>query len=611
MFLRKPTIAALQGPVNTPARGPVNYYHEAVRPPRERPLIGPPEALALLALGLACVHLARWPIVATDSDVWLHLGLGRYIREHHALPRDSFFSFLSPTRYWVDYYWLFQVLVDRIHAWLGYRGLVALRAILYAGTSGLAALFLLGRRESAPAAAWSRAALAALFAALLLPRYTLVRPHIFGYLFIAAFLYVLERRRELLWALPPLAVLWCNLHGISYPFLWLVVGSYLIEGALAARRGGPAERRAFRALLGPGGLCLAAALATPFGWRLLRVPFMSLGYAALATKELQPFPAGSLLTLGAGNGWPNFTTLFALLLAAAIAAALRSWRRGPRIAPLLLFAGGLITLAKGQRFAYECSLLALPLLASAEIPPRKACSAAAAAILALSFVFIEKTFALHPRFPLSRNGVPAGVAAFLEKVDAGGRVLNYPDTGSYLWYRLYPRYRVYIDMCIPTLFAPEDLESVRRTYAESAALARTLESYRPDFVSVPLRFGWLQERMAAHPEYALVFFDDVEALYADRTRQPSVAASYALKGLDPFALRSSGAVSLPRDGRELARMLDIDPGGQTTNQLAALVYLERGEPARALPHAEAILREYPEWPVGRDLLARVRADMAK
>ena len=295
-------------------------------------------------------------------------------------------------------------------------------------------------------------------------------------------------------------------------------------------------------------------------------------------------------------------------------------RRGPRIAHLLLFTGGLLTLSKGQRFGYECSLLALPLLASVEPPSlsvasRRVLSAAAAAVIALSLIFVEKTFSRRPRFPTSRNGIPAGVTAFLEKVDTGGRVLNYPDTGSYLWYRLYPRYRTYIDMSMPTLFAPEDLESVRKTYSQHTSLTQTLAAYRPDFVTVPLRFGWLKELMAAHPEYALVFFDDVEALYADRTRQPQVAAAHALKILDPFALRASGGVPLPRnDGalpRELTRMLDIDPGAQTTNQLAALFYLEQREPAGALPHAEMILREYPEWPIGHVLLARVQADMAK
>jgi len=575
--------------------------------PAGKGLFGPvtaPAAATLLLLGLAFIHLASWPIVAHDADTWLHLGLGRYIREHRALPVDSFFSFLRPTRLWLDYYWLFQVLVDRIFAWGGYHGLVALRAVLYLATSSLAAVLLLSPRPGAAPSGWGRAALAAILAAFLIPRFTLVRPHLFGYFFIAAFLYVLERRPDRAWLLPPLAALWCNIHGITYPFLWLIVGAYLAESGWTAS----------------GGLCLAAVLATPHGLSLLKVPFMSLGAAAQVTKELLPFQPGELLSFGLGHEFPSSTTLFAVILAAAIVAALRSLRHRPRLAPLLLFAGGLISLAKGRRFSYECALLALPLLSSFEFPPlaavpQRLLRAAAIALLALASVFIQTTFAHRPRFPVSRNGLPAGVAAFLEKADVGGDVLNYPDTGSYLWHRLYPRYRIYLDMSMPTLFAPEDLESVRRAYSRRDALAETLGAYRPDFVCVPLRFGWMKQRMAEHPRYVLVFFDDVEALYVDRSRHPGIATAYALKALNPYALQVSGELALAGAGTELpaelTRLLSVDPGGQTTNQLAALFYLKQGAPGRALPHAEAILREYPEWPTGHALLAQIRRDMAK
>src|SRR3989338_4257043 len=61
-------------------------------------------------------YFLPWPIVASDTDLWYHLNGGRYIMEHHALPTDSsYISFVTPPRPWVDFYWLFQILVYLLH----------------------------------------------------------------------------------------------------------------------------------------------------------------------------------------------------------------------------------------------------------------------------------------------------------------------------------------------------------------------------------------------------------------------------------------------------------------------------------------------------------------
>jgi hypothetical protein len=88
--------------------------------------------LAVFGLAIA-VALARWPIVAVDTDLWYHLSAGRFIAQNHALPNDAFFSFLRPSPHWLDYYWLAQLLFYGIH---GARatGPVALRFLLVGGT---------------------------------------------------------------------------------------------------------------------------------------------------------------------------------------------------------------------------------------------------------------------------------------------------------------------------------------------------------------------------------------------------------------------------------------------------------------------------------------------
>ena len=94
--------------------------------------------LALVVGVLTVVHLAAWPILVQDTDIWYHLNSGRYLWTHLALPHDSFFSFVNPPRPLVDYYWLFQATVYGLFSQFGYYGLIALRAalLLYFAATG-------------------------------------------------------------------------------------------------------------------------------------------------------------------------------------------------------------------------------------------------------------------------------------------------------------------------------------------------------------------------------------------------------------------------------------------------------------------------------------------
>ena len=178
--------------------------------------------------------LLRHSIQAHDTDMWYHLNGGRYFFTHGFPPTDSFFSFLSPPRERPDYFWLFQVLIYKVHELSGYYGLIVLRAVTYLTLITLVLCYLsrgLDRRQHVYVVM-----LVALYMMVLLHRYLVIRPHIFSYIFIPAFIYLLERPSRKILLLPLLAVFWCNLHGITYPILLLICGSYTCEYLVACKR---------------------------------------------------------------------------------------------------------------------------------------------------------------------------------------------------------------------------------------------------------------------------------------------------------------------------------------------------------------------------------------
>ena len=185
----------------------------------------------MVLYGAIAFYFFPWPIVALDTDLWYHLNGGRYIVEHHALPTDSsFISFITPPRPWVDYYWLFQVLVYRLHSAFGYPGLIALRNITYTVliTVILSYFYFTHKREPTRSPVYLVTCFV-LYMIFLFSRYLNVRPHIFSYLLIAVFLLIYEHQPKRAMWLPLLAVLWCNLHGGEYPVMLLISGAYILE----------------------------------------------------------------------------------------------------------------------------------------------------------------------------------------------------------------------------------------------------------------------------------------------------------------------------------------------------------------------------------------------
>ena len=578
-----------------------------------------PERLALLYVillyGVIAYHFFPWPIAAFDTDLWYHLHGGRYIVEHRALPTNSsFISFITPPRPWVDYYWLFQVLVYRLHATFGYPGLIVLRDIAYLTliTVILAYGYLTYQRDAKRSPVYLVTGFA-LYALFLFSRYVNVRPHIFSYLLIAVFLLIYEHYPKRAMWLPLLAILWCNLHGAEYPVMLLIGGAYLFEFFINRLRHHHETTNADRAFLIPATLSMWAVFATPHGWKLLTVPF-STGNASLYISEYHQLTSEGLSTLHFTALMPSQRTLFILLLAAAcIGVVVSGWRRTLRISHLLMLIGGSILLSKGHRFTYEFALLALPVLAASG--PIRASNAAMtpfglrtvalwAALVVSPFTWLQSAFGHPPRFPMSYRNLPQGVVTFLQYLQVSGPVLNDPSRGGYLQWALHPRQKIFMDMQCPLLFTEEDLYVATNMYTHKNILGNVIAAYEPSFLSVPIENNGFTTLIQEFPEYVLVFFDDAEVLYLNQRHFPALAQRYRLTVLDPFSLfRDADHAPAYQHHREAMlnegrRVLELYPDCLLLNQIFAFTFNQEKAFDRALPFAEAIIRAYPDSRTG-------------
>jgi hypothetical protein len=452
------------------------------------------------------------------------------------------------------------------------------------------------------------------FALALLPRELLLRPHAFTYLFLVVIHVLVNQRQRLVWLLPVATVIWANLHGVEYPVVMLACGAYLAEYFVDKLLGRPQAGR-LRAARWPLILSLYAVLATPAGLGLLPTPFASPPFHERGVIELARQPLDAFLSLPFyPDGRLVQGTTNALVLAAVIGAIALAVARRLRPSRVVLLAGGLVLLPMMRRFSFEFMLLPLPILGDAAALllersrrcdmawPRWLAPGVSVGLVAVTLCTMSTFMGNRPAYPVELSRLPVGVCDFLMKEGAGGRIFNVPNPGGYLQWRLFPKYRIGMDM-ETMLFPTPDFYMSVNAFGDPTILGKVLARYHPTYLLVETGNAVAKKTMTAFPRFAPVFFDDVLVLYVDAEAHPELVKRFRLETLDSVDWQKDDyeAMDAARRDKALAecrRLLSIYPGGLVANAIAAKILLARGETALAGIHADVLIRRFPDRYMG-------------
>lgn len=569
--------------------------------------------IVLSVLLITGYYFLNLPILSIgDTDLWYHLSGGRYFFNHGEIARKGFFSFFAESREWSNYYWLFQVLVYQIFSVWEYYGLILFKTLIYLITVFTIAYYFLKNENNDNQIVYF-VVLFILFCIGLIPRYyAFLRPHVCSYLFIPIFLYLIEFRGAKFVFLPLLTVLWVNLHGVEYPIITLITVSYLSEYLIRGDRetGSRPETKIFYPIILI--LSLWAVFINPYGFDLLKIPFnladnqhhyiKELG--ALTFKEFFSFeiyPPGAL----------SWSGLNILILVACISFIKGIVTKRMRISHLILFIGGFVLLTRSERFRYETVLLALPILKSYPLvclyknrnkPVPTVRSLIIIILVLLSFTLFHTILKAKEKYPFSYSHLPRGVATFLNDRGKTGTVLNSPDFGGYLQWKLRPGYKIAMDLQM-VLFTDEDYFMVSNALSSKEGFQSFFYRFHPDYIIVKRSDYRFKEIVETFPEYKLVFFDDASVLYMNRKSHPGISARYGYKRIDPYAIKEEDIPSLKEERadallKELLALQAIYPENMIVNFQIGNILKGRGEIERALRHANLIIRHYPEFSAG-------------
>jgi hypothetical protein len=394
----------------------------------------------------------------SDPDVWWHLKLGDWIIAHHQIPTGELFAYTAFGNPLVAHEWLSEVIFAALAAVGGLALVTFVMGIV--AWSGMLATVLRGRiRGAGPVVIAVGLALGARVAEPVLG----TRPQIFTFALVCWTLWIAESylrsggRR--IWLLPPLFLLWANLHAgfiAGIGFLAIVLAAEIIKRRWSL--GAVAPRKRITGLAVALGASALAACVNPYG------PSLFVFAATTGATERQK---GIIEWQSPNFSDPAEWVLLALLLTfvalTVVTLARRSLRGRFELRDIALAgAGAALALTSVRNTAICVAVMAPPWMAMAadlvrslearRSRPRRVLRASAGAPL-MGAVLIAAAVAgvgvVGVR--VYSNATPAGIAAaypscataLLAKSPTIQRVFTAYGTGGYVIYRLWPKASVY------------------------------------------------------------------------------------------------------------------------------------------------------------------------
>ena len=488
-----------------------------------------------------------------EYDFWQHLTFGKALWLSHRIPMTQLWT-------WPDHgvpvdnpSWGFSALIWPFWVFGGTSGLVVWRwlsvitVFVFLWKSARA----LGVRSVVPL-------VVLVLCALVYRQRSQVRPETLAAMLLAFEIWLLTTRRGPGWrdlALVATALVWANVH-----LSWYLGLAVLLLHTFAPRFGGdPASRARAAGLERVVLAALAVSFVNPFGWRTLWRPF---AFALFGRHDPLLSGISELQPLDWRANWSNGLPL---LMAGWPALLIWRWRRAGRDPVELGTALLATTLAfLGTRFVATYAVLAAPWIARdfddwwrarRAVPTAASAWPAALVTSALCIVlplYEWQHFEHKLGFGFDAARYPVAACDFMEQHEVRGHGINDFYLGGYLLWRFWPDSTrlPFIDIHPEDKAAPVRL-AYQKAFTSASGWAALDGQYRFDYALLSrsyLRTYGLLDLLDMHPDWALVFVDDVAALYVKR-----IGALGLLADTQGYAILSGGRMKQERVALEITQ----------------------------------------------------------
>lgn len=524
-----------------------------------------------------------------DQDLGRHLKLGEIILNTGNIPNINLFSYTNPNFPFINTHWLFEILIYLGQQTIGLQALLIIKVIIFIISVWLI-LRIIPKENHA-----LLLPIGFIFLHVLRERLEL-RPEIFSFLFTAGTYYVLEKYlrgpTKLIYFLPLAQLLWINTH--IYFFVGLILQAIFLTyiGYRKLRfhpKGGNIKIPVIVLTLS-----VIVSLINPNGIAGFLYPFnVTKNYGYTIVENQTMFLLESINFLD-----PNF--LFVKLSFGIIALSLlTAFIRRKLVIKNLLIAilGVVLALANVRSFPYLV-FLALPATLQNFGPIRYPTLAKIMVFIFSVLLILESYFYLNGDYYRYRDDYNIvglklmesgrGALDFVIENDLPDPIYNNFDIGSYIIYRGYPKYQVFVDgrpEGYPKEFFLETYIPTQSDYAQFKELKvkwgfKTIIFSHTD--QTPWGKTFLQSVTKDH-DWKLIFLDDFMMVLVTK----EVADEKNLKVVDINKLRES----------------DFKFTNHRSYLNLTVFALHAGSPKAALSFVTSALELFPESPVANSLYA--------
>jgi len=464
--------------------------------------------LIMLAGAVFAINFGR----QLSGDVYWHLKTGQWILTHRAFPFHDPFSYTA-SHTWILQEWGFQVLAYIISqfslnalAWLSF--LIVLSALFVSFATCLL-------RASRPTAFVITVLSAGVCADMVD-----IRAQTLGLLMFAILVFFVEKslihRKGLPTWLPLLFVVWANFHSSFTAGLVLLSIEWVVSLSEAFRHGDKREKyvRPLREFVLTTA-CALAALINPNGYHLYEFPLRTVGHGGMTSMiaewvspDFRSFAGGSLALF-----------LLVIIWGMARTAAKVDLRHLVRLTIFMLAA--LIARRLGPFFALACAPIVAELISCHVDAALRTKSASRATALCVGVLILcGIVFRISDMQGMSAfdyitttEVFPAAACDYILRERPPGEMFNELNYGSYLIWRLWPKYKVFVDNRNDIFYGGAFEEFVRVAMSGgNSAWREVFDRRRINLVIMP-RESLLSDVLEESSEWQLSFSDNKAVVY--------------------------------------------------------------------------------------------------
>lgn len=535
-----------------------------------------------------------------DYDIFYHLATGKYILETGKINQIDPFSFTAGNTPLSIQSWLSGVVFYWVYTIGGLNGLIICKAIL------LTLVFFILYKTMQVTGAKGYLTLFTLIVVAFVVRFRMsIRPHIFEFLFLAIFFYVLNiykfRGKNYLFILPIVQLFWVNIHGshilgLMTPLIFLVGEGIAVY---SGNREAPIfTKKQFINLTLAIVALVIATLINPAGFKAFLFPFFLTGQTLYMQniQEWQPLRLVHLIDLDYGI---RYTWGFSLLLTLCLFVFIRQFKKID-FTELLTFFAFLYLAVKGIRLLPEFAIAVGPIVArrlnlfsfpkiSSRFERIKFITplilTVCIGIIFYLVVLNSKTYAFG--LGLKERVFPVKTVDFLRHNNIQGNMFNSIGYGGYLIWRLFPEQKVFIDGR-NDVYKQDFYKSYLDAHLTPDAWQKVVKDYDIDWVILEYSRDYARKERIAHlienPEWALIYWDREAIVYAKRgSRNKDIIKRFEYRYARPNELNPTylNRYIVQRERieeivQEFKRNLSMNPDNEESHLSLAYIYFNLG-----------------------------------